>query len=349
MLLGLIFFAELMLLFFGFVPRPWNILCLLFNGLSLGIVFGLVLGFLEGRKNTEALIAGLCASFIVSDGVSKSVGKMFLDNGITENWMPFFAGAFFLIPTLIFISMLSYVPPPTTADISSRCARTPMPAKARWMFFMKYGPGLAGIIFVYLFVTLLRSIRADFAPELWRDLGYKQTPAIYTQSELIVSFGVIIINGMAIFILNHYKAFRYSLLTCLAGFVIILIAVFSLNIGLDKFPFMVLIGLGVYIPYVAIHTTIFERLIAVTKERANIGFLMYLADSVGYTGYIILMLFRYTTDPGDSILFLFLKICIYLAVAGGLIILYCNWYFKKKLKNDEQQITRLAAGQGSHF
>ena len=258
--------------------------------------------------------------------------------------MPFFAGILFLIPIIIFITMLSYVPLPSAADIANRSVRVPMQAQARLHFFMKYAPGLAGITIVYLFVTLLRSIRADFAPELWRDLGYHQTPEVFTQSELVVSFGVVIINGLAVFILNHYKAFRFSLITCLGGFVIVLLSVWGLDYGLGKFSFMVLVGLGVYIPYVAIHTTIFERLIAITKERANIGFLMYLVDSVGYTGYIILMLFRYATPSGHSILFLFLRICIYLGISGGLIILYCNLYFKKKLKNNEQQITQLSPG-----
>lgn len=346
-LLGLIFFAEGMLLLFGIVPRPWNILCLLLNGLPLGVVFGLVLGFLEGRRNTEALVAGLCASFIVSDGVSKSVGKMLLDYGVTENWMPFFAGLFFLLPTLLFIAMLKYVPLPSAADVASRSERIPMKAKARWEFFLKYAPGLAGIIIVYLLVTLLRSVRADFAPELWKGLGYPQTPAVFTQSELWVSFGVVIINGLAIFILHHYKAFRFSLLTCLGGFAILPLAVWGLQAGLGKFPFMVLVGLGVYIPYVAVHTTLFERLIAITKERANIGFLMYLADSVGYTGYIILIFFRYAVPPGNSILSIFLRSCIFLGICGGLVVLYCDWYFKMKLKNNERPVIRLSPGQGS--
>jgi hypothetical protein len=348
-LLGLIFFAEGMLLLFGFVPRPWNILCLLLNGLPLGVVFGLVLGFLEGRKYTEALVAGLCASFIVSDGVSKSVGKMLLDNGVTENWMPFFAGLFFLLPTLLFIAMLKYVPLPSPADVASRSERIPMKAKARWAFFLKYAPGLAGIIIVYLLVTLLRSVRADFAPELWKGLGYPQTPAVFTQSELLVSFGVVLINGLAIFILHHYKAFRFSLLTCLGGFAILPLSVWGLQAGLGKFPFMVLVGLGVYIPYVAVHTTLFERLIAITKERANIGFLMYLADSVGYTGYIILIFFRYAVPPGNSILSIFLRSCIFLGICGGLVVLYCDWYFKMKLKNNERSIIQLSSGQSSHF
>jgi len=194
---------------------------------------------------------------------------------------------------------------------------------------MKYAPGLGGIIVIYLFVTLLRSVRADFAPELWKGLGYPQTPAVFTQSELLVSFGVVLVSGLAIFISHHYTAFRFSLLTSLGGFLILPLAVWGLQAGLGKFPFMVLVGLGVYIPYVAVHTTLFERLIAITKEKANIGFLMYLADSVGYTGYIILMLCRYAIPAGRSILFIFLQSCIFLGIFGGLIVLYCNRYFKR--------------------
>jgi hypothetical protein len=57
--LVLIAAGEIALLLFGFVPRPWNAVCLFLNGLPLGMVFGLVLGFLEGRQLTEALAAGL--------------------------------------------------------------------------------------------------------------------------------------------------------------------------------------------------------------------------------------------------------------------------------------------------
>ena len=48
---------------------------------------------------------------------------------------------------------------------------------------------------------------------------------------------------------------------------------------------MVLLGVGMYVPYVAVHTTIFERLIALTRERGNMGYLMYVADAAGYLGY----------------------------------------------------------------
>ncbi|AYL95957.1 DUF5690 family protein [Mucilaginibacter celer] len=344
-ILGLIAFAELMLLLFGLVPRPWNICCLFLNGLPLGVVFGLVLGFVEGRNNTEFLIAGLCASFIVSDGVSKSIGSLLLGYGVSENWMPALAGAIFLIPTLIFTTMLAVTPPPTKADIKKRSARNPMDANDRWRFFLKYAPGLIAVTLVYLFVTLTRSIRADFAVELWTGLGYRKTPQLFTQSELIVSFGIIIVIGLAVLIKDNFKAFSFSLLISLAGFLILLLTVLGLNLGLDKFYFMVLAGLGVYMPYVAVHAIVFERLIAITRERANVGFLMYIVDSVGYTGYIILMFFRYLVPSTDSVLSIFINICVCMGITGVLAIAFSFIYFFNKLKVNGSRVTGVASTQ----
>ena len=52
---------------------------------------------------------------------------------------------------------------------------------------------------------------------------------------------------------------------------------------------MVLSGLGLYLPYVSVHVSVFERLIAMTRSVGNLGFLMYLADSFGYLGYVGLL------------------------------------------------------------
>ena len=60
-ILGLIAVAEVALFLFAVTPVPWNFVWLFVNGLPLGMVFGLVLGFLEGRRVTESLSAGLCA------------------------------------------------------------------------------------------------------------------------------------------------------------------------------------------------------------------------------------------------------------------------------------------------
>jgi hypothetical protein len=344
-ILSLIVFAEVMLLLFGAIPKPWNAICLLLNGLPLGIIFGLVLSFVEGRKNTEFLIAGLCASFIVLYGVSKSVGAMLLGLGVTEQWMPFLAGLVFAGPTLLFIAMLACVPKPSVNDVASRSAREPMTGKDRVVFFKKYAPGIICIVLVYLLATLLRSVRADFAVEIWAGLGYKQTPQLFTQSELLVSLSVLAIVGFATFIKNHQTAFDFSLYISFVGLAILLLAFTGFNLGVEKFTLMILIGLGVYLPYVAVHAIVFERLIAITRGKATVSFLMYIADSVGYTGYIALMLLRYIAPPTTSLLAIFLQMCLVLGILGIVLTIFTYCYFKYKLKNNEQTTTHIAGRQ----
>ena len=100
-ILGLIGVAWIALFFFGFLPRPYNVAMLIINGLPLGMIFGIVISFLEGRRNTELLGAGLCISFITASGITKSVGQLLIvDFGVSDFWMPFLVGLVF-VPTLL--------------------------------------------------------------------------------------------------------------------------------------------------------------------------------------------------------------------------------------------------------
>ncbi|MCU0341831.1 MAG: DUF5690 family protein, partial [Spirosomaceae bacterium] len=301
-ILGLIGFAQLMLLGLGLVPRPWNFIFLFFNGLPLGMVFGLVQGYLEGRRATEFLMAGLCASFILADGVTKSLGTWLLGQQVSEDWMPFTAGLVFVLPLLLFVWMLTRIPPPNERDIAHRSERTPMTRQDRRQLFARYALGLVGLSMAYLLTTLLRSFRADFAPEIWKDLGFDRTPAIFTTSEVYVTLGVTLISSVMVLIHHNRRAFFTSLGLSISGFGLLLLASWGLGQGLDGYWFMVLVGLGVYVPYVQIHTTVFERLIAMTRDQGNIGYLMYLVDTVGYMGYVVLMFSKNQFTPESGYL-----------------------------------------------
>lgn len=88
--------------------------CLFLNGLPLGMVFHLVLSFLEGRRHTEAMAAGLCASFIVADGAMKSIGSWLLALSRTRTLdAQITAGLLFALPLAIGVAVLKRVPPPT--------------------------------------------------------------------------------------------------------------------------------------------------------------------------------------------------------------------------------------------
>jgi hypothetical protein len=324
--LTLIAAAEGALVLFAMLPRPWNALALFLNGLSLGMVFGMVLGFLEGRRVTEALSAGLCASFILADGVTKSVGFWLLQQGVSEMWMPAVAGLLFLAPLCGFAAMLSRIAPPSVADQQARSARSTMDAAERRALLRRYAVGLGALVLMYLLITILRSFRADFQPELFRELGQTVTANLFARTELVVMFGVLIVNGLAATIRDNRTAFQVSLATCGTGLLCVALALTGWRLEwFDGVVFMILIGLGVYFPYVAIHTTVFERLLAMTRERGNLGFLMYVADAVGYLGYAGVMLLR-SAAPANGALQIFVWLCV-ACVALSAVALGVAWRF----------------------
>jgi hypothetical protein len=316
------------LVLFGLVPRPWNAACMFLNGLSLGMVFGMVLGFLEGRRTTEMLVAGLCTSFILADGVTKSVGAYLLSQGVSEDWMPAAAGALFLAPLGLFVAMLSRVPAPDARDVSARAPRPAMTRAQRWRFAQCYAPGLFPLVIMYLCITIVRSIRADFAPEIWNDLGGLVAPATFTRSEFWVALGVLVLNGSAILIVDNRRAFFVALVTCGAGFGLLAVALLGQRWAiLTSFDFMVLLGLGLYLPYVAVHTTVFERMLAVTRDHGNLGFLMYVADAVGYLGYVVFMLASHLWPVSTGILDLLLRTGWLVVGVSTLCLLQTAYYF----------------------
>src|SRR5579859_7721190 len=100
-IIGLIGLSWVALLGFALIPAPWNVVTLFLNGLPLGMIWGLVYGFMEGRRVSEVLAAMLCASFIISSGVDKSVGVWLMQSWHVDRfWMPAATGALFM-PVLL--------------------------------------------------------------------------------------------------------------------------------------------------------------------------------------------------------------------------------------------------------
>jgi hypothetical protein len=203
-----------------------------------------------------------------------------------------------------------------------------MNALERRRFFRRYGVGLTLLVAAYVLITVLRSVRADFAPEIWGGLGTSNQPAIFAWSEMAVAAGVLLLIGATIFLRNNRTAFFTALALSLGGAVLVGGALVGLYAGhLSAFAFMVLHGLGLYLPYIAIHTTAFERLIAVTRERANLGYLISLADAFGYLGYVVVMIGKNILGARESFLDFFFALSWVIAGACCLLLLLCWRYF----------------------
>ena len=79
-LISLIVLAEISLLLFAWVAAPYNIPFMFLNGFPLGMIWGIVFSYIEGRRFTDILGVVLSASFIVSSGVVKSVGLFVMNS-----------------------------------------------------------------------------------------------------------------------------------------------------------------------------------------------------------------------------------------------------------------------------
>ena len=340
-LIALILLAEAALVLFAVTPAPWNALWLFCNGVPLGMVFGLVMGFLEGRRLTEALTAGLCASFILSSGVVKSVGRdLIVHRGIEEAWMPAATGAIFFVPLLVFTWMLAQIPPPRTEDLEQRSAREPMSAVDRRDFFRRHKHGLVALVAIYLFLTILRSVRDDFAVEIWRELGVSGRPSVFASTELVVTLLVLVVSGASVCIGSNVRALFVALASMAFCFALAIGLVFWRHAaGLDGFAFMVMSGALVYVPYVAFHTTVFERLLAVLRERANIGYLMYLADAFGYLGYVVVMVVRNLVKGNVDFLTWFEVVLVSLSFASLALTIYVARYFAQQRRPTRASLT----------
>lgn len=326
--------AELALLGFGLVPKPYNLIFLLLNGLPLGMIFGYIQGFLEGKKNTELFIAALGSSFILADGVSKSVGVSLLNWGVAENWMPFAAGLLYTLPFLFFVWMLTQIPRPTAQEVADRAERQPMTQKDRIQLVRQLWPGILTISLLYLFASLLRGIRSDFAPEIWHYLGYDGVPSIYSQTEIWVTIGILVINGSLVLIKRNYLAFFISLSAIATGYLLLVIAGLWGVHSMNSFWLIVLTGFGIYLPYLTITTSVFERMIAITRHKANIGFLMYIVDSIGYLGYNVLLIAAGFIFPNWNLPQLFFSWITILGFAGLALSIGSWMYFKWKLSRN---------------
>lgn len=282
------------LLLFAVVPAPYNIPFLFLNGLPLGMVWGLVFGFLEGRRVSEALGAGLSSSYIVASGAVKSIGRwLVVDLGVSEFWMPFAVGALFALPMVFFVFLLGSLPPPSAEDEAARSPRVPMDATARRAFFVGYLPGLLPLTALYVALTAYRDIRDNFAVELWSAVGYAEEPEIIGMSELPVAFGVMVALGLLLLIKDNRTALVLVHAFMAVGTALVgglTFAYESQLIGPEVW--MIGVGFGLYLAYVPYGCVLFDRLLAAVGAVGTAGFLIYVTDAFGYLGSVLLMLYK---------------------------------------------------------
>lgn len=316
-LIGLVVIAELALLLLNFLPVSFKPAAMFLNGLPLGMIFGMLLSFLEGRRLTEAMAAGLCGSYIVADGAAKTVGSFVLSSGAGLYAMPMITGGMFLLPFTVFVWMLAKVPQPSTEDIDERAARPPLGSIGRVQLLRFLGFAYVCIVFSYTMLTVLRGFRADYMPELLKGLNVTGSALVFTQSEAIIAAIVTLIAGLTSIIRTNRIAFATALVLGIVGFSFVPLSILLNRFGaVNGFVYLTMVGSGIYLPYVLIHTTVFERWIAIVRRPGSAAFLLTLADAIAYLAYVGALLMKPVLQRSGSILGLFEAIGLWVSLSS---------------------------------
>lgn len=321
--------AGLSWFFFAITPPPYNIVFLFTNGLPLGMGWGLVFSYLEGRRFTEVLGAGVSVSFIFSSGFAKSVGGFVMKFwGVSEYWMPFVSACIFLLPLLIFLWLLNQLPPPDALDEELRTKRQPMNFAERKKFMLAFAPGLILLILTYTLLTAFRDFRDNYSADVWKILGYGNSPEIFTKTETPITLTILIIMGSIMFIRSNRNAFLINQAIVLCGMLLVGVATFLFDTGvISATPWMIMLGMGLYLGYVPFNSILFDRMIATFKYVSTVGFLIYLADAFGYLGSVGVLLYKELGQPSLSWLDFFIHAGYIMSVAGSILVIAAMIYF----------------------
>lgn len=340
-IIALVGCAHFALLLFAVLPEPLKPIAIFFNGLPLGMIWGLVFSFLEGRRTSELLGAGLSATFIIASGMVRSVGGGLLVYwDVDQFWMPFFTGLIFMPLLFIAVYGLSLLPEPSQEDVDARTLRVPMNSKDRWQMLGNYWFGLLCLVLAFLMFTALRDFRDNFSAEIWSSLGYGSAPEIFTYAGVRIAAIVLVVLAFLMFIRNNFLAFTANHIVIFCG---------TLLLGFSTYWFqheiisgkawMILMGAGLYMAYIPFNCFLYDRMLAMTGKPGNAGFLIYISDSAGYIGSVGLLLIKHFHSPEISWLS-FLQSAVYVSALLGGTLMIVSWvFFKLTIAQTSSELT----------
>jgi len=339
LLIGLIVAAELSLLGFAVLPQSGKVIAIFCNGLPLGMIWGLVVRYLEGRRSSEVLLSALSCSFIVASGVVKDMGRWLLKLGVAEYWMPVATGLLFLPALVVSVRLLDALPDPTAEDAEAREARPPMGAADRAAFTRQFLFGLLLLLVVYLGLTAFRDFRDNFGVELFQELGYAKQPAIFSTTELPVAFLVLLVLSSLVLFRERVSGLIAVFAVMLCGLVLIGLATLGLDQGwVSGQVWMICGGLGAYLAYVPFSSFLFDRIMAATRFAGTAVFAVNVLDAAGYTGSVAMQLYKDLVATDSTRLAFFKAVSYTLSLGGALLLAVAAVYFVGRARATEARV-----------
>jgi hypothetical protein len=341
-ILLLIGISGISLLFFALAQTPYNILFMFTSALPIGMIYGIIYSYLEGRKVTDILVMGLNLTMIVSSGFIKTIGKSILQSGVSETWMPFVTALLFVPLLILSVWMLEQFPRPTAADVVLKTKRNPMNRADRMRFIKNFTFGLIVFLIAYMLLTVLRDFRDNFSVEIWKELGFENNASIFSRTEIPIGIGVLILVSSIKFIKNNMLAFLTIHFVAMLGALLIGFGTLLFDLHyISPFIWSVLVGLGLYVSYIPANSLFFERLIASFCYISTASFMVTLADFYGYLGSVGVLFYKNFGNNDISYFQFFKTMSYFFSISLFFLFLFSMIYFYLKWRREASIETKI--------
>ena len=326
--------AELSLVLFGCLPRPFNVLALFFNGLSLGCMWGVIFSFLEGRRVTDLLASLFGLSIAVSSGTAKSIGLFVVNTlNVSEFWMPALIGAVALplLATLGYI--LDHLPRPTAEDKALRVERVTLDKRQRWELFRNFAPVLTLLFFANLFLTVLQDVKEDFLVKIVDVNAAGFSSWIFAKVDGVVTLIILAVFASLALVRSHVKVLSILLTLVIAGaFTLSFVAFNYETLQLSPLVWLFIQSLCLYFSYLSFQTIFFDRFIACFRIRGNVGFFIVLIDFICYLGTVIVLTIKEFLNPDINWLSFYNQLAGYVGLGCSVLFVGAWVYLYRRTK-----------------
>ena len=294
LLMRLMFVAYAALIAFYLLPTELKPLAMLVNGMPLGMIWGVVISYLEGRRQSDTLLVMLASSFVIATSLTKDVGLWVMNSFAVDPYLMPVVVATLFYPLLAASGYaLEKSPAPTDDDTASRSKRSALSPSESAQFFKQYWPGLVALIGAFMLLTAFRDFRDNFGIEIISNLGYDRESGIFTALDFPVAV-VCLISLLGIQWIRNHKHSLYVLFGVMSlGAVILIVSTMLMQSGhLSGLNWLIAGGIGSYLGYIGYSTIMWERLIANLQFSGTAVFAIYVSDSAGYTGSFLLQIVK---------------------------------------------------------
>ena len=326
--------AEISLVLFGCLPRPFNVFALFFNGLSLGCMWGVIFSFIEGRRVTDMLASLLGISMVISSGAAKSLGLFVMDHWqVSEFWMPALIGGCALPCLALLGYVLQSLPKPSEEDRALKAERMTLDGRQRWALFKNYMPFLSIILVANFLLVALRDIKEDFLVKIFDVAGSGYSSWIFAQLDSIVTLIILIIFGLMVFVRNNMRVLLILLSLVILG--MLTMSFISLRyeaLQLSPVVWLFIQSLCLYLAYLCFQTIFFDRFIACFRIRGNVGFFIVLIDFIGYLGTVIVLAIKEFLNPDINWLSFYNQLAGYVGLGCSVLFVGAWVYLYRRTK-----------------